>query len=98
MIAIGFALGWVGYSLSFWGYSLVRGYNLSFTDIFSPSKFYSGTWPPTIAPNTTIFPNGSSAPSSSAGLSGAASALSSANTALTNRNQGKSGKQIAIGK
>ena len=61
MIAIGFGLAWVSYSLGLWGYSLIKGYNLGAKQIVSPTGFYSGKWPPPAAGNTVIIPNGSQA-------------------------------------
>jgi hypothetical protein len=73
MLVIGFGLGWIGYGLAFWGYSLVKGYNLSFSDIFSPTSYYKGTWPPGAAPNTVLIPNGKAGPTT-AGTTGASTA------------------------
>lgn len=46
MPAIGMGLAWFGYSLTLWGYCLVRGYNVKFTDLVNPVHPYSGKWPP----------------------------------------------------
>jgi hypothetical protein len=64
VIIIGFGLAWAGYSLVFYGLSLVHGYDLSFTQVFSPVSYYKGTWPPALAPDTSIFP-GQKAPAGS---------------------------------
>lgn len=53
------ALGWAGYALMWRGYSMVRGYDLSNSDIISPTHYYKGAWPPPPAGNATIFPTGS---------------------------------------
>jgi len=37
--AIGVGLAWAGYTLGIWGFCLVRGYNVSFMQLFK------GTWP-----------------------------------------------------
>jgi hypothetical protein len=58
MVALGFGLFWLSYAMGTWGYSLVRGYNLSGKQIMSPVGFYTGKWPPQLAGNTTIIPNG----------------------------------------
>ncbi len=34
MVAVGVGLVWAGYALSMWGYCLVRGYDVSFRDVF----------------------------------------------------------------
>jgi hypothetical protein len=56
VIIIGFGLGWLGYGLLFYGVSLVKGYDLSFSEVFSPKSYYKGSWPPAAAPDTSIFP------------------------------------------
>ena len=62
MVWIGFGILWVGYGLSLWGYTLVRGYNISPKEIFFPGKSgYSGKWPPGSAGNTEIIPTGTAA-------------------------------------
>lgn len=52
-------LGWVGYAMLWYGYSMVKGYDLSFMEIVSPTKYYKGSWPPAPAGGGTIFPTGS---------------------------------------
>jgi Transglycosylase SLT domain len=61
MLVVGFGLSWLAYTIGFWGHSLVKGYNLSFSQIASPSSYYKGTWPPKLAGNTVIIPNGTTA-------------------------------------
>jgi len=39
MIAIPVSVVWLGYTMGIWGYCLVRGYNVKFTDVFKT------TWP-----------------------------------------------------
>jgi hypothetical protein len=70
MLVIGFGLGWLGYGLAFWGYSMVKGYNLSFSDVFSPGSYYKGTWPPALAPDTVLIPNGKAGASTAGTTSG----------------------------
>jgi hypothetical protein len=41
MVALGIGLVFVGYSIGLYGYILLRGYNIAFTQMFSFS-----TWPP----------------------------------------------------
>lgn len=64
MIAIGMGLAWIGYATGFWGYCLIRGYNLSFMDVASPVHYYlgakasrPGTWPPKCCPPGTVIPS-----------------------------------------
>lgn len=45
MPAIGMGLLWAGYTLMFWGFSLVKGYDLGIADIVIPGH-YKGAWPP----------------------------------------------------
>ena len=64
MIALGFGVIWIGYAVGFTGYAWVRGYNLSFTEIVSPTKFYTGQWKPGVGPGlvndaTVLIPTGS---------------------------------------
>lgn len=39
MVAVGMAVVWAGYALGIWGYCLVQGYDVTFTDVFRT------TWP-----------------------------------------------------
>lgn len=45
MPAIGFGMLWGGYTLLFWGFCQIKGYDISLAEIVIPKKF-SGTWPP----------------------------------------------------
>jgi hypothetical protein len=72
MPAIALGLVWAGYAGTLWGWSLLRGYNLSLWDIISPTKPYSGSWPPALAGNETVFPTGTSASTASTTLDAAA--------------------------
>ena len=66
MIAVGMFLLFTGYGLGYWGYSMIRGYNLGFKQLFSPTGYYKGAWPPQLAGNTTIIPDGTPASAASA--------------------------------
>ena len=46
MPALGMGIVWFGYSLAGWGYILIKGYNVKFTDWINPLHPYSGGWPP----------------------------------------------------
>lgn len=61
MIAIGVLLAWAAYGLGVWGVSLVRGWNLGVRQIWSPTGYYTGAWPPGLAGNETIIPDGTAA-------------------------------------
>lgn len=45
MPAIGFGLLWSGYTLLFWGFCKIKGYDIGLLDITVP-KHYKGAWPP----------------------------------------------------
>ena len=74
MVAIGMLLIWGGYSLSLWGWCLIRDYDVTFGQLVSPTHPYmtgkGDTWPPRALPPTQIWP-GKQAPSA-AGSGGAA--------------------------
>lgn len=36
MVAIGMALVWAGYTAGIWGFCLIRGYDVSFANVFAP--------------------------------------------------------------
>jgi hypothetical protein len=61
MIPLAFLISWLGYGAGYWGYSLVKGYNLSLSQLVSPVNYYTGVWPPAIAGNDTIIPGGNTA-------------------------------------
>lgn len=61
MIVFAIGVAWVGYTLALYGYGMVKGYDVSFTQMVSPSSYYTGAWPPCQSPDTTIFPGGSCA-------------------------------------
>jgi hypothetical protein len=54
--AIGMGLGWLGYALGLWGWSLLRGYNVTLGQLMSPLHPYSGAWPPAALPATQTLP------------------------------------------
>lgn len=76
MIAIGVFLAWAAYGLGLWGVSLIRGWNLGFTDLWSPARYYAGSWPPQLAGNTVIIPDGSRASTLDAAFQSGASGSS----------------------
>ena len=61
MVWLGFGLAWLGYTTGLYGYSLVRGYNLTLAQMASPVNWYGGKWPPQPAGNTEIIPSGKQA-------------------------------------
>jgi hypothetical protein len=58
MVWLGFGIAWAGYTAGLYGYSLIRGYNLSLAQMVSPVHWYAGKWPPQPAGNTEIIPTG----------------------------------------
>jgi hypothetical protein len=67
MPAFGMLLGWFGWSLTSWGYLLIKGYDVRFVDWVNPIKPYSQGWPPPKLPQgfTGLLPGGSSSSSTS---------------------------------
>jgi len=61
MIGITMLVAWMSYASAWWGYSLIKGYNLSLLEIIGPVNYYSGTWPPAEAGNSVIIPDGTTA-------------------------------------
>jgi hypothetical protein len=45
MPAIGFGMLWSGYTLLFWGFCKIKGYDIGLKEIVVP-KAFKGTWPP----------------------------------------------------
>lgn len=45
MPAIGFGMLWAGYTLLFWGFCQIKGYDISIKEIVVP-KAWDGKWPP----------------------------------------------------
>jgi hypothetical protein len=66
-------LGWLGYALMWRGYSMVKGYDLSLSEIVSPTHYYKGAWPPPQAGNAVVFPTGKTQNATSSGTSGTTS-------------------------
>jgi hypothetical protein len=57
MPAIGIGITWFGYSVALWGYCLLRGYDVKFTDLVNPLHPWAGKWPPpTNIPADQILP------------------------------------------
>ena len=74
MLPLGLGLGFAGYGLGTWGYILVKGYNITLREWFSPLHPFTGA----LDSNGTV-PQGSVFPTSgkgSGGGSGAGSNLS----------------------
>ena len=82
MLPVGMLLMWAGYSVSLWGWCLIRGYDVTLGQLMSPAHPYGSgkgqAWPPPLLSADVIFPGGrntgASAPPASAAPSGAPSA------------------------
>ena len=61
MLPVGMLLTWAGWSVSFWGWCLLRGYNVTLGQLMTPLHPYSGPWPPKLIPDSQIFPGGTKA-------------------------------------
>ena len=66
MVALGFGVAWVGYTVTLYGYVLVKGYNVSFRQLTGPRSYYQGKWPPAQIPAGQLWPNGKSAKATTA--------------------------------
>ena len=77
MLAAGMLIMWTGYSVSLWGWCLLRGYDVTLGQLMSPAHPYGSgkgqKWPPPLMGSDVIFPGGrtpaapaSTAPSASA--------------------------------
>jgi hypothetical protein len=57
MGAFGIGIAWFGYAVSSWGYCMLRGYPVKFTDWINPLHPYAGAWPPPgTIPSDEVFP------------------------------------------
>lgn len=71
MLPLGMILGFAGYGLSTWGYVLVRGYNVTLREWFSPLHPFTGA-----LDSNGMVPKGSIFPTSGKGSAPAGQALS----------------------
>jgi hypothetical protein len=72
MVALGFGVIWAGYSTAFWGWCLIRGYDVTFGQLVSPTGYYGAggqSWPPPQIPDSQVFPGGSAASASATSTS-----------------------------
>lgn len=60
MLPVGMLLVWAGYSVSLWGWCLIRGYDVTLGQLMSPTHPYGAgkgqTWPPPLMSADVIFP------------------------------------------
>ena len=79
MLAAGMLIMWTGYSVSLWGWCLLRGYDVTLGQLMSPAHPYGSgkgqKWPPPLMGPDVIFPGGRTpAAPASAGAGASASA------------------------
>ena len=77
MLAVGMLLTWAGYSVTLWGWCLIRGYDVTLGQLMSPTHPYGSgkgqAWPPPVMSPDVIFPGARSGKASAAASSAAAS-------------------------
>lgn len=59
MVAVAMVAVWGAYGMGTWGWCLVKGYNITFSQWFNPAKPYQ--WPkngPDLVPAGQVFPSG----------------------------------------
>lgn len=88
MLGISLLVAWLSYGAGYWGYSLVKGYNLSLLEIIGPVNYYSGSWPPGTASNAVVFPSGNATTNSSASVNTTAAISSGSSSSAPAANGG----------
>ena len=58
MIAIGYGLAWVSYTLGMKGWALLQGWDISFAQLASPVSWYQGPWPPPLIGSAQTWASG----------------------------------------
>ena len=69
-------LVWAGYGVGLWGWCLVRDYDVTLGQLFSPTHPYSGAWPPAAIPSGQTWPGAPAASSGTAASTSTAPAAS----------------------
>lgn len=73
VVAVGMLLIWGGYSVSLFGWCLIRDYNVTLGQLMSPAHPYGSgqgqSWPPPAIPSTQIWPGGAPAAAAAAHVS-----------------------------
>ena len=67
LVIIGFGVMWLAYAVGWTGYSLVRGYDIPLSEVWSPVHWYKGTWPPEKIPATQVWPSRASGKAATSG-------------------------------
>lgn len=58
MIAIGMGIAWAGYSVALWGYCLLHGVDVKFTQLINPVHPYTGGFAGGQIPPSQLLPSG----------------------------------------
>jgi hypothetical protein len=62
VVAVGMLVVWFGYAIDFYGYTLLKGYDVTFGQLVSPAHPYGSgrgqTWPPPIIKAGQVLPTG----------------------------------------
>lgn len=61
MTALFFAMAWSFYGVGTWGWILLKGYDITFTQWFNPMKPYIWQGAPPMVPAGVVLPNGQGA-------------------------------------
>lgn len=56
-VVLGMAVLWAAYGVAYTGYVWLRGYDISFLEIWAPVHYYQGNWPPAKIPATQVIPS-----------------------------------------
>lgn len=85
MPAIGIGLIWGGWTLSLWGYCLIRGYDVTLGQLVNPvHQLNWKTATANLTPNTQIVPGGQNTPASGSAPGTAQQVANAANSAAAN--------------
>lgn len=63
MTALFFGMAWGFYGVGTWGWVLLKGYDITFTQWFNPFKPYIWSGTPAMVPAGAVLPNGQGAAS-----------------------------------
>jgi hypothetical protein len=67
MVAVAMGITWAGYTLTLWGYCLVKGYDITLSDLVNPVNVYRWPATPPPIPPTQILPTSKRKAAKSAG-------------------------------
>lgn len=91
MLPAGMLIVWAGYSVSLWGWCLLRGYDVTLGQLMSPMHPYGSgkgeKWPPKRLPDDVIFPGRAAAASAAANAGASAAPAAAPSNKLTGTNR-----------